>query len=60
MDNLKKKRFLILCLRIPYCIYLLFFKDYFYVTRPVFEKMIDEGGFFEHAEFSGNRYGTRL
>lgn len=33
-------------------------KDYFYVTRPVFEKMIDEGGFLEHAEFSGNRYGT--
>lgn len=33
-------------------------KDYFYVTRSVFEKMIDEGGFLEHAEFSGNRYGT--
>ena len=33
-------------------------KDYFYVTRPVFEKMIEDGGFLEHAEFSGNRYGT--
>ncbi|XP_052080389.1 guanylate kinase-like [Mytilus californianus] len=33
-------------------------KDYFFVTRPDFEAMIAENGFLEHAEFSGNRYGT--
>ena len=35
------------------------FVDYFYVERELFEKMIEEGGFLEHAQFSGNRYGTR-
>ncbi|KAK3087345.1 hypothetical protein FSP39_004878 [Pinctada imbricata] len=33
-------------------------KDYHFVTREQFEKMIDENGFLEHAQFSGNRYGT--
>ncbi|CAC5380071.1 E2.7.4.8 [Mytilus coruscus] len=33
-------------------------KDYFFVTRPDFEALIAENGFLEHAEFSGNRYGT--
>ncbi|XP_061183843.1 uncharacterized protein LOC133192027 isoform X1 [Saccostrea echinata] len=33
-------------------------KDYFFVPMEEFEKMIDEGSFLEHAQFSGNRYGT--
>ncbi|OWF35481.1 Guanylate kinase [Mizuhopecten yessoensis] len=33
-------------------------KDYHYVQREQFEKMIEDGGFLEHAQFSGNRYGT--
>ncbi|KAJ8320686.1 hypothetical protein KUTeg_002273 [Tegillarca granosa] len=33
-------------------------KDYYFVTREVFEKMIDDKEFLEHAQFSGNRYGT--
>ncbi|CAG2193232.1 E2.7.4.8 [Mytilus edulis] len=33
-------------------------KDYFFVTRPDFEALMAENGFLEHAEFSGNRYGT--
>ncbi|XP_052235567.1 guanylate kinase-like isoform X2 [Dreissena polymorpha] len=33
-------------------------KDYYYVEVPVFEKMVQEGGFLEHAQFSGNCYGT--
>ena len=33
-------------------------KDYYFVERSEFEKMIEENGFVEHAQFSGNRYGT--
>ncbi|XP_056012273.1 uncharacterized protein LOC130052147 isoform X2 [Ostrea edulis] len=33
-------------------------KDYFFVPMEEFEKMISEGSFLEHAQFSGNRYGT--
>ncbi len=33
-------------------------KDYHFVERSEFEKMIEENGFVEHAQFSGNRYGT--
>jgi len=32
--------------------------DYFYVTRNDMQQMIDNGEFFEHAEFGGNMYGT--
>lgn len=33
-------------------------KDYYFVERDAFEKMVGEGGFLEHAQFSGNCYGT--
>jgi guanylate kinase len=33
-------------------------QDYYYVTMQDFERLIDEGGFVEHAKFGGNRYGT--
>ncbi|KAJ8694965.1 guanylate kinase [Pleurotus ostreatus] len=33
-------------------------KQYFFVPRPTFEQLIKEGAFIEHAEFSGNYYGT--
>ncbi|XP_052813436.1 guanylate kinase-like isoform X2 [Mya arenaria] len=33
-------------------------KDYYFTDREKFEKMMAEGGFLEHAQFSGNRYGT--
>ena len=29
------------------------------MDRPEFERMIAEKKFLEHAEFAGNRYGTR-
>lgn len=32
--------------------------DYYYVSMADFEKLIEEGGFVEHAKFGGNRYGT--
>lgn len=31
---------------------------YFFLTREQFEKKVAENGFLEHAEFSGNCYGT--
>ncbi|XP_035410290.1 guanylate kinase isoform X1 [Cygnus atratus] len=34
-------------------------KDYHFVTREEMKKEIDAGEFLEHAEFSGNMYGTR-
>jgi guanylate kinase len=33
-------------------------KEYFFITREEFEKMIAEGQFLEHAEVFGNYYGT--
>jgi len=33
---------------------------YRFVTKEVFEKQIAEGKFLEHAEYSGNYYGTEL
>ncbi|XP_047632288.1 guanylate kinase isoform X2 [Phacochoerus africanus] len=35
-------------------------KDYYFVTREVMQRDIAAGDFIEHAEFSGNLYGTRL
>ncbi|XP_013908453.1 PREDICTED: guanylate kinase [Thamnophis sirtalis] len=34
-------------------------KDYHFVTREEMQKEVDAGEFVEHAEFSGNIYGTR-
>ena len=33
-------------------------KDYFFVTRDEFTKLVDEGAFIEHMEVHGNMYGT--
>ncbi|TFK32791.1 guanylate kinase/L-type calcium channel beta subunit [Crucibulum laeve] len=33
-------------------------KHYFFVTHSHFEDLIKENAFIEHAQFSGNRYGT--
>lgn len=33
-------------------------EDYYFVSMADFEKLIDAGGFVEHAKFGGNRYGT--
>nr|XP_025844482.1 guanylate kinase isoform X5 [Vulpes vulpes] len=33
-------------------------KDYYFVTREVMQRDIAAGDFIEHAEFSGNLYGT--
>jgi guanylate kinase len=33
-------------------------RDYHFVSRAEFERMIAEGGFVEHAEYAGNLYGT--
>lgn len=35
------------------------FPDYYFVTREVMQRDIAAGDFIEHAEFSGNLYGTR-
>ncbi|MBJ7330017.1 MAG: guanylate kinase [Solirubrobacteraceae bacterium] len=32
--------------------------DYWFLSPEEFEKRLSEGGFVEHAEFAGNRYGT--
>lgn len=33
-------------------------KDYWFLTLDEFERRIEDGGFVEHAEYSGQRYGT--
>lgn len=33
-------------------------REYFFVDRDEFDRMIDEDGFLEHAEYVGNKYGT--
>lgn len=33
-------------------------KQYYFVTRDKFKQLLEEGAFIEHAEFSGNFYGT--
>lgn len=33
-------------------------KHYYFVSRTEFQKLISENAFIEHAEFSGNYYGT--
>ncbi len=33
-------------------------KDYYFLTKEQFEKMIGEGAFLEHAQYVGNYYGT--
>ncbi|KAA1470340.1 guanylate kinase [Dentipellis sp. KUC8613] len=34
--------------------------QYHFVSRPTFLKLVDQGAFIEHAEFSGNLYGTSI
>ena len=41
-----------------FCVFFTF-SDYHFVTREEMKKEIDAGEFIEHAEFSGNMYGTR-
>ena len=33
-------------------------RDYFFVSREIFEEMVRDGAFLEHATVFGNRYGT--
>ncbi|EGE86174.2 guanylate kinase [Blastomyces dermatitidis ER-3] len=33
-------------------------REYYFTTRDAFQSLIDEGGFIEWAQFSGNYYGT--
>ena len=33
-------------------------RDYHFVDRPGFERLVGEGAFLESAEYNGNRYGT--
>lgn len=33
-------------------------REYYFVTRDKFDRMIAEDGFLEHAEYVGNKYGT--
>ncbi len=33
-------------------------REYHFMSRAEFARLVDEGAFLEHAEFAGNRYGT--
>ncbi|KAI4166502.1 MAG: hypothetical protein LQ343_008001 [Gyalolechia ehrenbergii] len=35
-------------------------REYNFTTREAFLKLVDEGGFIEHAQFGGNYYGTSV
>ncbi|KZF25718.1 guanylate kinase [Xylona heveae TC161] len=35
-------------------------RDYYFATKDDFLKLVDEGGFIEHAQFGGNYYGTSV
>lgn len=35
-------------------------KEYHFVTREQFVSLVDQGGFIENAQFSGNLYGTSV
>lgn len=35
-------------------------REYHFVSKGDFEKLIAAGGFIEHAQFSGNHYGTSI
>jgi len=35
-------------------------KEYYFVTREQFSALVDQGAFIEHAQFSGNFYGTSV
>ncbi|PGH05625.1 guanylate kinase [Polytolypa hystricis UAMH7299] len=35
-------------------------RDYYYTNKDAFQKLVDENGFIEHAQFSGNHYGTSV
>ena len=34
--------------------------NYWFLTRPEFERMVEEGAFLEHAQYVGNYYGTPI
>ncbi|DAA73657.1 TPA_exp: Uncharacterized protein A8136_4091 [Trichophyton benhamiae CBS 112371] len=35
-------------------------REYNFTTKEAFLKLVDEGGFIEHAQFGGNHYGTSI
>lgn len=35
-------------------------REYYFTTKDAFTKLVDEGGFIEHAQFGGNYYGTSV
>ncbi|EEQ28510.1 guanylate kinase [Microsporum canis CBS 113480] len=35
-------------------------REYHFTTKEAFLKLVDEGGFIEHAQFGGNHYGTSV
>ncbi|KAI9731721.1 MAG: hypothetical protein M1834_004510 [Cirrosporium novae-zelandiae] len=35
-------------------------REYYFTTKEKFLKLVDEGGFIEHAQFGGNHYGTSI